>query len=210
MARVKVKDTELLDDATLGRVIGLLESDKPITKKEACSMLRISYNTTRLGKIIDHFKARMATEARLRAERRGKAATQIEVMSAIESYLEGDSIASIAKRLYRSSSFIKGIIRKNNVPVRSTSSNYFSPELLPDEILTKDFNEGELVWSARYNAVATVEKLMQEHDTHGNCYRIYVHGKNQCYANQPWYELGRLEHLQQLGVSLHGSGNLLG
>jgi len=210
MARVKAKDTELLDDATLGRVIGLLESDKPITKKEACAMLRISYNTTRLGNIIDQFKARMATEARLRAERRGKAASQMEIMSAIESYLDGESVAEIAKRMYRSSSFIKGIIRRYNVPVRSTSSGYFSPELLPDEILTEEFNEGELVWSARYNFVATVEKLVQKHDTHGNCYRIYVHGKDQCYANQPWYELGRLEHLQQLGVNLHGSGNLLG
>lgn len=208
--RVKVKESEKLDDNNVKYVIELLESDKPITKKEACSILRISYNTTRLGNIIAGYKEREATEARLRAKNRGKAATNGEVVRAIEEYLNGDSISEIAKYMYRSSSFIKGIINRYNVPVRSSSSDYFSPELLPDEVLSEDFKDGELVWSARYNTTAWIDKRLEKvHSIHGNCYRIWVNGKNQRSANQPWYELGKLEHLQNLGVKLHGKGTFL-
>ena len=205
--RVKVKESEKLDDNNVKYVTELLESDKPITKKEACGILRISYNTTRLGNIIAGYKERAATEARLRAKNRGKAATDNEIVRAIEEYLNGDSISEIAKFMYRSSSFIKGIIKKHNVPVRSTSSDYFSPELLPDEVLSEDFKPGELVWSARYNTTARVDKLVQIQEGHGNVYRIWTLGKNQRYAAQPWYELGKLEHLQNLGVKLHGQGS---
>lgn len=205
--RVKVKDSEKLDDNNIKYVIELLESDKPITKKEACNILRISYNTTRLGNIIAGYKERAATDARLRAKNRGKAATDGEVVRAIEEYLNGDAISEIAKYMYRSSSFIKGIIKKYNVPVRATSSNYFSPELLPDEALSEDFKPGELVWSARYNTTATVKKLSDTHPMHGNCYSIWLNGRDSKYAYQPWYELGKLEHLQNLGVKLHGQGS---
>lgn len=82
--RVKVKDSEKLDDNNVKYVIELLESDKPITKKEACGILRISYNTTRLGNIIAGYKERAETEARLRAKNRGKSATDGEVVRAIE------------------------------------------------------------------------------------------------------------------------------
>jgi len=205
--RVKVKDSEKLDDNNVKYVTELLESNKPITKKEACGILRISYNTSRLGNIIAGYKERAATEARLRAKNRGKSATDNEIVRAIEEYLNGDSISEIAKFMYRSSSFIKGIIRRFNVPVRSASSNYFSPELLPDEVLSEDFKPGELVWSARYNTTAIVDKLVQTQEEHGNIYRIWTLGKNQRYAAQPWYELGKLEHLQNLGVKLHGQGS---
>jgi hypothetical protein len=205
--RVKVKDSEKLDDNNVKYVTELLESNKPITKKEACGILRISYNTTRLGNIIAGYKERAATEARLRAKNRGKSATDTEVVRAIEEYLNGDSISEIAKFMYRSSSFIKGIIRRFNVPVRSAASNYFSPELLPDEVLSEDYKPGELVWSARYNTTAIVDKLVQTQEEHGNVYRIWTLGKNQRYAAQPWYELGKLEHLQNLGVKLHGQGS---
>ena len=202
--RIKVKDSEKLDDNNINYVIELLQSDKPITKKEACSILRISYNTTRLGNIIAGYEERAATEARLRAKNRGKSATDGEVVRAIEEYLNGDSISEIAKYMYRSSSFIKGIIRRHNVPERSSSTDYFSPELLPDEVLSESFKEGELVWSARYNTTARIDKLSQTQEEHGNVYRIWILGKNQKYAHQPWYELGKLEHLHNLGVKLHG------
>ena len=110
--------------------------------------------------------------------------------------------------MYRSSSFIKGIINKFNVPVRSSNSDYFSPELLPDSVLSEDFELGELVWSARYNNTATISERQEEpHPIHGNCYRIWVNGKDCKFAYQPWYELGKLEHLQHLGVELHGKGS---
>ena len=50
---VKKKSHEKLDSGNIQRVIDLLEQEEPITKKEACEMLNIRYNTTRLQRIID-------------------------------------------------------------------------------------------------------------------------------------------------------------
>jgi len=53
---IKKKAHEKLDDTNIKRVIAALTNENPITKKEACEMLNISYNTTRLSKIIEGFK----------------------------------------------------------------------------------------------------------------------------------------------------------
>ena len=47
----KKKSYENLTDSNIKNVISLLEAEKPITKKEACDILNISYNTTRLNKL---------------------------------------------------------------------------------------------------------------------------------------------------------------
>ena len=49
---IKKRDYEKLDDANIERVIAALNDPSPITKKSACEMLNISYNTTRLNNII--------------------------------------------------------------------------------------------------------------------------------------------------------------
>ena len=147
MARggIKSKEGEKLDEVNVQYVIGLLEKEtKPITKKEACSILRIAYNTTRLTKIVENHKEQQATYARLRAKKRGKPASDIEVSSIIEYYIKGDSMVDISKSLFRSVAFVKGILERYNVPKRSTSTDYFSPELLPDEALSEDFDKGEV------------------------------------------------------------------
>jgi hypothetical protein len=88
--------------------------------------------------------------------------------------------------------------------MRSSSTNYFHPELLPDEVLSENFEPGEIVWSARYNTTAIVDKFIQVDNEHGNVYRIWILGSSARYASQPWYEMGKLEHLKNLGVKLHG------
>lgn len=55
--RVKKQEHEKITDANIKRVIGLLEASPPITKKEACEILGMSYNTTRLTKIIEEWKS---------------------------------------------------------------------------------------------------------------------------------------------------------
>ena len=60
---VRAKKSEKLDDVNIARVQEALTGDTPITKKEACEMLNISYNTTRLNRILAehdetmHFRA---------------------------------------------------------------------------------------------------------------------------------------------------------
>ena len=56
MRTVKKKAHENLTNDNISRVISFLRQDSPITKKEACELLNIRYNTTRLQNIIDDFE----------------------------------------------------------------------------------------------------------------------------------------------------------
>ena len=62
---IKKKSYEKLDSKNVQRVIDALDSEKPITKKEACEMLNISYNTTRLNKIIENHHEEQAYDIEL-------------------------------------------------------------------------------------------------------------------------------------------------
>jgi len=104
--KVKTKEGENLTEANIKRVIELLAAEKPISKKEACEILNISYNTTRLAKIIEQYKEEISEQQRRRAANRGKPPAAHEIQSVIEGYLDGDSISDIAKRIYRSTTFV--------------------------------------------------------------------------------------------------------
>ena len=53
---IRAKSHEKLDDTNLQRVWEALNSSTPITKKEACEMLNITYNTTRLNNILEEHR----------------------------------------------------------------------------------------------------------------------------------------------------------
>ena len=214
---IKTKQGEKLDEFTISGVVGLLESDKPITKKEACKILCISYNTTRLNKIITTHKEDVERTKKLRAKNRGKKAQPHEISRVIEEYLTGAPMTEISEGMYRSTAFVKNILKENDVPERVFSMDYFYSELLPDESVKEILRSGEIVWSARYNTTATIaghkskdpkfkkwdnDGLIQVHPIHGNVYRILLRGKRSKYAAQPWYELASLSHLEKLGVKL--------
>jgi hypothetical protein len=214
--RVKKKEGEKLTPDNIQRVIELLEQAKPITKKEACEILNISYNTTRLGNIIEAHRAQIAQDAKRRAANRGKPAADHEIKDIIEWYLEGDSISDIADRLYRSSGFVKDIINKVGVPQRGAGQNYVSFEPLPEQCISSTFSPGDLVWSSRYLAVAEILKDRGlSADGLAKVYQIYVLEKIEehspfftprevggFYANQPAYDLGKLDHLKAYGVNV--------
>ena len=69
---IKKKSYEKLDDKNIQRVIDALEDKNPITKKEACEMLNISYNTTRLGKIINDYEDTKKHRRGMMDKNRGK------------------------------------------------------------------------------------------------------------------------------------------
>ena len=111
MARVKRKDYERLDDATVSRVIQLLEQDKPVTKKAACEILNISYNTKRLDKIIEEYKDKIEyTKKRMKANK-GRAFNEYEIKDMVISYLSGESITKIADSMYRSIHVVKNYLK---------------------------------------------------------------------------------------------------
>ena len=197
--RTKNED-ERLDDAHFERVIAGLEQEKPITKKEACAILGIAYNVTRLGTLIEKYKEGKKRDAERRAKLRGTPATPDEIVYVIQEYLEGATIDSIVNNTFRPANFVKHILERYDVPLRSTKHDYFKPELIPDGAVRTKFNIGERVYSARYDSLAEIEKESVGKDG-VLVYRVWLLSEKwRQYAHQEAHELASLEHLRTLGV----------
>ncbi len=121
---IKTKKHEKLTESNIAHVITLLEAEKPITKKEACSILNISYNTTRLAKIIEDHIETLEFRERRKAYNKGKGATELEIKQVVNFYLDGSNISDIAKSLYRSPAFIKAIIERLGIPQKLAMTDY--------------------------------------------------------------------------------------
>lgn len=203
MARSRNSEDERLDDANLERVIKYLEEPKA-TKKEACRILNISYNTSRLDKLIENYKAKKEADAKRRAEKRGKPATLEEVEYIIREYLSGATLDCISKLIYRGTQFIHTVLETYGVPRRQQGTqNYFNPELIPDEASRTEFSIGETVWSARYNSLAQIMAKDPKPHSLGNVYRIWLKDEFwKQYAYQPACELASLQHLRDKGISI--------
>lgn len=195
-------EIERLDDASMEKVIAALEQEKPVTKKVACEMLAIAYNTTRLASLIEKYKEGKARDAARRAALRGKPATQDEVTYIIQEYLEGSTIDALTKSTFRPANFVKHVLEKYSVPIRAASHDYFRPELIPEGAMRERFSVGEKVYSARYDSTATID-AEYSHKTEGWVYRIWLLADKWLeYAHQPASELASLEHLRVLGVRI--------
>ena len=215
--RVKVKEGENLSDVNIERVIKLLEQPKPITKKEACAALNISYNTTRLSNIIEQYKTRKEMISKRRAANRGKPASPEEVKTVVRDYIRGSTVSDIAAELFRSTTFVRDIIERVGVPQRGVGENYFDYSPLPEQCVAEEFEVGETAWSARHQSPCVIDKALgKTKDGFANLYRIYVFepfeapeklflsswGIPGSYATQPAYELGKLDHLKEYGVEI--------
>lgn len=203
MAKVRTKngDEEKLDPANLEKVIKLLEDPKPITKKDACAMLNIAYNTTRLGTIIEKHKEKVARDKARRAEKRGKPATTDEIRYVIEGYLEGSPIENLGESIHRPAGFVKQVLDRFDVPIRARAHDYFKPELIPEGAVRSEFEIGETVYSARYDSTARIEDEFPHHEE--RVYRVWlINDRWQQYAYQPASELASLKHLAELGVKV--------
>lgn len=197
-------EQERMTDANFIRVIGLLEpkeqGQKPITKKDACQILGMNYNTTRLDAVLQQFKDKQARDKERRAALRGKPATRDEVAYIIKEYIQGATVEAISRSTYRGTEFIKRILEDNAIPRRNSSPDYFRPQLIPDGAVQERFQVGETVYSARYDSTA---KILVElpHTEWTWVYRVWLtNDKWLQYAYQPACELASLKHLEPLGV----------
>ena len=210
---MKKREHEKLTQENIQHVMNLLSGERPITKKEACEILNISYNTTRLNNILDDFLERKEYRAKRKAQLKGKRATKEEIKDAIQSYLRGESVSEISQSMYRSAGFVKGILNRVGVPTRPAAvADRQGCAFLPDECIAEEFNPGEIVWSAFNHAPALVEKEAEEIDYvekySSKCYYIYVFEhteeliKGGYYAASLAYDLGKLTHLEEYGINL--------
>ena len=202
MATRAKNDSERLDEAHFERVIAGLAADKPMTKKDACAILGIAYNTTRLTSLIEKYVEKKNRDTERRAALRGKPATTEEITYVIQEYLEGATVDAISKSTFRGPSFINGILERYDVPLRAKSQDYFRPELIPDGATRTRFSVGEVVYSARYDSIARTDT--EQHDPrYGWIYRVWLlSDKWKQSANQEACELASLEHLRKLGVRI--------
>jgi|SaaInlV_135m_DNA_2_1039731.scaffolds.fasta_scaffold31230_2 hypothetical protein len=209
---VKKKEYEKLDSANIVHVIKLMEQkEKPISKKEACAILHISYNTARLSKIIEEHLEYEKHKATRKAENKGKAATQYELATIAQDYIEGANITKIAARLYRSSGFVKAQVEKLGLPIKHTGEEKRKVAMLPDQCISMSFSIGEKVWSAVYNGPAEIRKEIlgdYEKNYGSKAYRMYVFEKSEkisdtrggFYAVSAAYDIGSLKHLEEYGI----------
>jgi len=212
---IKAKTHEKLTETNIAHVIELLNTEKPITKKEACSILNISYNTTRLARIIQEHKETVEFRERRKAYNKGKGATEMEIKQVVNFYLDGSNVSDIAKSLYRSPAFIKAIIDRLGIPQKLAMTDYAGRRsaMLPEQCVAEEFEEGEKVWAVRQNYPAVVQRLLgTDKKTGVNTYLVctieatqedlkdtyFPHlsfaGKQYCLAS---YEMGSLKHLQK-------------
>jgi len=195
---IRKQDHEKLDDATVGRVVAQLEQDSPITKKAACEILNINYSTTRLAKIIEEYRENIEYVEKRKKQMRGQPFGDLELKDIVVSYLSGESIASIARRLFRSLHIVKAKLKALDLPERAKTTDYTNPQMMPDEMVSEKFERGEYVWSTKYNCVAEVisPTLWKEIGCIPH-HHIYVFGKFMQFGSQSVSELGKLEILKQ-------------
>jgi len=193
---------ERTSPSDIEKVIEYLK-DKSATKKVACKMLNIAYNTSRLDKLIEQHLKKKEDDARRRADKLGKPATSEEIDYIITEYLAGESLAKISESIYRGTSFIHTILNNYAVPIRKPSPNYFCPSLIPDDAVQSEFKIGEKVYSVKYDTLATVRILVDKPGPFkSKVYGVYLHGDWMQYAYQPAFELASLQKLRDAGIKI--------
>ena len=235
---VKKKDYENLSNQNIEKVIALLNpsssaqpTTKAITKKEACEILNIAYNTTRLNKIIEDYHDRKQYTAERKKKLRGRPASQAEIAEACESYLQGATISEISKSLFRSPAFVRALLEKVGVPQRpANKQEKLGSHYYPDALMSDEYAEGEVAGSANYHAAVEVHARLTpeyvaskpglantDYESKYVCpvYCVYVRQKvdseDTFFSNVtaggfsayvPAYELCKLEHLKEYGVRI--------
>lgn len=200
------KQEENLSEANIKKVIAGLEPEtgKPITKKLACEMLCISYNVKRLDTIITKYKEQAAFREKKMSENRGTPATTDEIQYCVKQYMRGDSVAQIARDLFRGVSFVNNVLECNDVPRRPRQQDYNKPELIPESSIRLQFAVGEKVYSARYDSIAVIKAEFIGGKSPEKVYSIYLSDEKwNMYAYQPASELASLETItKKLGIVL--------
>ena len=147
----------------------------------------------------------------------GSKPTKAEIKDAIRGYLDGDNVSDIAKSLYRSSAFVKGIIDRIGVPQKLAHTDYEGRRnaLLPEQCVAEEFEPNERIWAIKQNYPAIVQREIKPEDAESRGYKLYLvytveaqqedlektyfphlsfAGK---YHALPAYDMGSLRHLRE-------------
>ncbi|QCW23783.1 hypothetical protein AAS21_gp045 [Pantoea phage vB_PagS_AAS21] len=202
--RSRVKSHQISDEK-FKEAIQWLEDGK--TKKGACEILGVSSNPT-MERLIQEWKDEQATSAEMRKKKRGTLMTDLERANIVESYMQGDSLDEIAKRMYRSTAMVKAELERIGANLKYSEKLDESrplelyPPMLPEAVVADSFEPGELVWVAAYQCIGEVIKLVQE-----DVYRIFLLSEaKQQYVHQYSWDLGSMKNFEKIGVNVRGLG----
>ena len=207
MARtIKVKAGENITETSVRAVIKALGADAPCSKKEACGMLHIAYNTTRLNNIIEDHMSKLAFRRKQRAAVRKTPITDLDRKNIIQSFVAGEGIGEIVQPSFRSLKIVRTILQDFNLPTRVAND---ARVLIEEAQTAEDYVKGDLVFSAKYGEYAEIIGEYSCTKEEGTVYKIYILGDYCQYAFQPYYELIDLRRAQdELNISISAQAGI--
>jgi hypothetical protein len=156
----KKSESVELSEAKIRNSIWYLKSGK--TKKFVCEYLGIPYNTKKLDKLIEDFKAKQEKEKELKDKAKKTPLTDQAKKDIIHSYLGGEAQTNIATRYYISAQRVKSVLLENNVPIRARAKNAPAKTEHITQDLDIKFKKGDRVFYGPENAFAYIVKVFDE------------------------------------------------
>ena len=153
-------DTQEIPEAKIRNAIWYLKTNK--TKKFVCEFLGINYNTTRLNKIIEDFKAKEVREKELKEKAKNTPITEGIKKDIINSYLNGEAQSAIATRYYISPQRVKTVLLESNVPIRARGKHAPAKTEHIVQDLDVKFKSEDKVFYGSENSFATIVKVFDE------------------------------------------------
>ena len=180
-------------------VIAKLEAEKPITKKLACELLGIAYNTTRLESLIQEYKEDLERVKIRKQQTRKQPVTEKVVREWAKDYLVNDMpVSEIAEYAYRTPLLVKTWLERYGALLPKTSPNPISPEFVPEACMADSFEIGELVYINGYCSFGIIKKEIPSKVAEAagvKAYRILLLGEQRQFVNYMSCDICSVKHL---------------
>jgi hypothetical protein len=174
---------EEIPEAKVRNAIWYLKSGK--TKKFVCEFLGIAYNTTRLNKIIEDFRAKEERVKELKEKAKTMEITPAMQRDIASSYINGEAQSAIASRYYISPQKVKKILIDMNVPLRARAKNAAAKTEHVVQDLDIKLTLNDRVFFGSENCFAVITKVYDEEYA-----EILRQGRQRWVELVPWKEGG--------------------
>lgn len=146
-----------IPEAKIRNAIWYLKTGK--TKKFVCDFLGITYNTKKLDNIISSFREEQSRTEVLKEKNKKKVFSTLEISFMVKSYIEGQSLSSLAEEYHISTYRVKKLLTDAQVPIRSRSST--KVEHIVDDT-SKQVNKGQKIYMPNKECYAVVDTVYNE------------------------------------------------
>ena len=159
-AATTVKAKDEIPEAKIRNAIWYIKTGK--TKKFVCEFLGIAYNTVRLAKIIEDFKAKEIREKELKEKGKALELTPAIKKDIASSYINGEAQTAIATRYYISPQRVKAVLLELSVPLRARSKNAAAITEHVIQDLDIKFKPEDKVFYGPENSFAIIKRVFDE------------------------------------------------